>query len=492
MGAINLSLDKVIRGSFWLYLSGIASNFIAYIYWLLASRFVEPTAIGDAATIIGAVSIIVGFFGFGISSGATRMFGRANGQNDRTSLSSYFVSTLVVSVAFQLLAAVLVLTLGSLFGLTFLDTTFIAVLIAVSGWSGIVTSLFSSTLQTSAIALASIISTILRLTVGLGLLYLGTGFVGIMVAFILTDTIYDVIMLFFCRKLVSFPRPTVAPIKEALKTGIPYWLPALVSTAGTWLGILGIHSLSGSYETGTYYIAFMIASIVYSLPNSFLGLMFPLLSGMEDGRKRATNRSIRLTLAVICPLAAVAIAYPYVPLSMLGESYVASSQALQILLVGCFVAPIAAGFSSLIYAYGKYRYVTLLGLATNIPRVALYAFLVALWGDNGAALTFIIGIFISLVAVYFMARKIGYSVGWSSPLVFASIPIAMAVIMMLTPINWVIGVLLILSVTLVAYARLNLITRADLNEIVTAFISQRRVEIIYPYAKYIMEVLYGE
>jgi hypothetical protein len=67
--------------------------------------------------------------------------------------------------------------------------------------------------------------------------------------------------------------------------------------------------------------------------------MFPVLSGMEDGRKRASARAVRLTSAIIAPLAGVVIAYPYVPLSMMGPSYVASSFALQLLAVGCFAAP---------------------------------------------------------------------------------------------------------------------------------------------------------
>jgi O-antigen/teichoic acid export membrane protein len=294
-----VSLNRVIRGSFWLYVSGISSNFIAYIYWLLASKFVEPTAIGDAAAILGVVSIITGFFGFGISSGATRMFGRANGQGDLKSLSSYFSSTLLVSLAIQLIVAALVFLLGGFFNLVRLDAFFIAVLIAIGGWPYIMSALFSSILRTGAIALAAIVSTLLRLTLGIALLYAGTGFLGIMLAFIMTDVAYDAILLYLCRRVISFQRPSMAPVKEALKTGIPNWLPGLISTAGTWLGILGIHSLSGSYETGTYYIAFMISQIVYSLPLSFLGLMFPVLSGMEDGRKRATNRSVRLTLAII-------------------------------------------------------------------------------------------------------------------------------------------------------------------------------------------------
>jgi O-antigen/teichoic acid export membrane protein len=48
-----MSLNRVHRSSLWLYASGITSSFLGYLYWLLASGFVPPSAIGDAAFIVG-------------------------------------------------------------------------------------------------------------------------------------------------------------------------------------------------------------------------------------------------------------------------------------------------------------------------------------------------------------------------------------------------------------------------------------------------------
>ena len=294
------------------------------------------------------------------------------------------------------------------------------------------------------------------------------------------------------KGIVTLVHPSISAAKEALKAGIPDWIPGLVATAGTWLGVLGVYSLSGSESTGTYYIAFMIASLVYSLPLSLLTLMFPVLSGMDDGRKRAVSRSVRLTLAIICPLASVVIAYPYVPLSMLGPSYVASSLALQVLMLGAFVSPLTSGFNSLIYAYGKYRFVTLLGLSSNGSRILLYPVLVALWGENGAALSYVSGVFAASVAVSFMARKVGYSMGWGYSLIFAGIPSLAGAAVALTGLHWAIGTAAILATSLLAYTRLGLITRSDLGEITTAFLSRKQLDQALPYAKYILDVLYGK
>jgi len=497
-GGYLVSLNRVIRGSFWLYVSGITSNFLGYVYWLLASKFVPASTVGDAAAIIGVVSLITGIFGFGLSSGATRMFGRSLGHGDKDGLSRYFTSSIAFNIAVNTAVAFMIFFLGSLFGLSQLEIPYVTVLIVLGAFSPIPSAFYNSTLRTSAIALSSILSTVLRLVVGITLLYLGAGFVGVMVAYTLTGVVQDAVLLVLLKGQIPLSISTVrsnvsiSTLKETLGAGIPNWIPSLVSTAGTWLGVIGVYAVTGSAQAGTYYIAFMISQIIYALPLSLLGLMFPVLSGMEDGRKRATSRSIRLTYAVIAPLSAMVIAYPHVLLSMLGTSYLASSTALQLLLIGCFVAPISEGFNSLMYAYGKYRYVTMLGLATNVPQIALYTVLVALWGANGAAISYISGMFIVLVAVLFMARKIGYSVSWGSSAAFAIIPASVAALMIFTGLNWVLGIVAILAVSAFAYARLGLITRSDVAEISSAFLSRKQLESLYPYTKYILHTLYGE
>lgn len=112
-----------------------------------------------------------------------------------------------------------------------------------------------------------------------------------MAAYIVESVASDLIYFYKLRGVIKFMKPSLEPIKEVIKAGIPSWIPSLLTTAGTWLGVLGIYGLAGSNQTGNYYIAFMIASVLYSLPSSFLSLMlFPVLSGMDDGRKRATNK----------------------------------------------------------------------------------------------------------------------------------------------------------------------------------------------------------
>ena len=169
-----------------------------------------------------------------------------------------------------------------------------------------------------------------------------------------------------------------------------------------------------------------------------------------------------------------------------------ASFTLQLLLLGVFAVPITSGFYSLVYAYGKYRYVTLVGLALNLPRVLLYVPLLSLWGENGAAVAYSSGFLFALLAVLVLSKRISYSVGWKSSLLFTSLPLLIAAVVVFANIYWVLGTVIILFVSVLAFTRLRIVTREDLKELVNAILSKRQIDAFYPYSRYLLQVLYGE
>lgn len=89
-----MSLGRVVRGNLWLYVSSVATNFLGYVYWMVAAKFVEASTIGSAAAVVGASSLVAGVFSFGLSSGMTRIIGASAGRNDVRGISAYFFASL--------------------------------------------------------------------------------------------------------------------------------------------------------------------------------------------------------------------------------------------------------------------------------------------------------------------------------------------------------------------------------------------------------------
>ena len=171
-------------------------------------------------------------------------------------------------------------------------------------------------------------------------------------------------------------------------------MPAMIAVLGQQLGVLTLFGVKRASETGLYYVSFAIMGVVTGIGGSVLGLMMPVLSGMEDGRKRACWRAIKISLVLVTPLAFILVAYPEVPLGLLGKEYVDAGSMLILLALTIPATLIYTGVTSLVYAYGMYTTILILGLASNLSRIATYAPLSYLMGGVGIALSYALGAYI--------------------------------------------------------------------------------------------------
>lgn len=166
-------------------------------------------------------------------------------------------------------------------------------------------------------------------------------------------------------------------------------------------------------ETGLYFIAFTITSVVMSLPQSILTLSFPSISGMLDGRKKAMSRAVKISTSLTAPITFFFILYPSVLPEFLGEAYTGASELIRILAVGYLVSPINTGYIYYAYAIGDYRDVLSAGLAGTIPRLLLYPSMIGLYRDVGAAIAFSAGNITTLLMVLTCAWRAKYSLQFS-------------------------------------------------------------------------------
>ena len=496
-----MGLSGVVKGGLWLYIGGLLSSFLGYVYWLIASSFVPPSIIGSAAAITSMQGLLVSAFSLGLPTGLQRFIGLSRGKNDYQQLSTYFFTSLSFTLFINLLLAFITFVASFtnfvILNLKPFELTLVAILILLSSWSPLFTSLFNSLLRTEVTAAAHSASSLLRLLVGVSLLYLGFDFVGVILGFITASITMDTIIVLYAMKLFKEfgvkTKVQTSHLRDLLKAGLASWIPNTLITLGQSIGVLSIYGFVGETETGLYYIAFAIAAIVYSLPESILSLMFPVLSGMEDGRKRTASKAIKLSLAITVPIALALALYPSIPLSLLGQKYVqASSNILRILVLGAVISPIISGYGSYIYAIGKYTHVALTGLATNISRLLLYALLIPTMEATGVATAYTLGIIIALAIILPSAHKTGYRFNWTQHAETIIIPGLLAAFISIINIHWLIGLPALLLLSLLAYARLNIISKMDLIEVSQAFMSKERLSKMYAYVRPIFKIMYGE
>jgi len=495
-----LSLGKVLRGSIWLSLGSILANFFGFIYWLLISPVVSPTTVGKVATVLAVESLLLSTLSLGVPTGVMRFLGRESGRRDPIMLGRYLYSPLIFILGLNLASGLLFLGLGltRVIPLDIESIFFVSILIFVgmNGWPLILVALFSSTLETESIAVVQFITGLSRILIGVPLVYLGLDFLGVMLSYIIAAAGNTLMLLLLARRQIQKLGAKFSvsghAIKEAIEAGLATWIPSTLTLAGQWLGILGLSGLVGSYETGIYFIGYAITTGLLAFPTNIVSLMFPVLSGMEDGRKRAMGEAVRISSAIMYPIAFMLIAYPTLIPSFLGEAYLSASTSIMILASGFLLAPLVNGYTYYAYALGKYREVILVGLAGNLPRIILYLLLIGKFAETGTAISFSLGFLFSLLAVIPLARKTGYHLNLKGAAKSLSIPLAFCILTLVLKLPPLLGITLILTPSYIIYARLRIISKKDLTDLAAALLSREVLTTISPYLRPILKILYGE
>jgi len=466
-----LSFSRVLRGSFWLTVGTLVANLFGFVYWLLVSPVVSPNAVGRAAVIIAVESLLLSTLSLGIPNGVIRFLGRDHGKGDTIALGKHFYSNLLLMIVVDAVAGLTLLTLGlNGYAVGPLDPesllfTSLLILFGTNGWTLLLISFFNSTLKTEYITLAGIVTGLSRICIGVPLVYLGLGFFGLMMGYVISAVANSITLLVLAvrelRRLAVKHVLSAAAVGETVEAGLASWFPSLLALAGQWIGVLGLGSLVGSYETGNYFIAYAITAGLLAFPISIVQLMFPVVSGMEDGRKRAMGRAVRVASSSMYPIAFTLIAYPSLLPSLLGKPYLPAAELIRILAAGFLLAPLVNGYTYYTYAIGDYKQVTLIGVAGNIPRIVLYPIMIGQLADRGAAASFTLGFLSSITAVLLLSRKTGYRLNLWENLKTLTVPLFPFLPTMLLNVAPIAGISLLITFSYIAYARFQIITKKN-------------------------------
>jgi O-antigen/teichoic acid export membrane protein len=358
-------------------------------------------------------------------------------------------------------------------------------------------SMYISLIRTKEYAIAEISGYLTRLPVGIILVTIGLGGIGAALGYFIAFPITSMILFILYIKLIgriSLPSFKELKIKgsEIFKAGMANWPTTILLTMGPQLGVIMVYGYQGASEAGLYYIAQAIMFVVFSIPLSVMAIMFPLLSGMKDERKRTMWRVIRVSLAISTPIIVLGCLYPRIVLGMLGPEYLVADLILIVLLMNIIPDTIAFGVSNLAYAYGNYRQVLSIGLARSLPRMILYLFLTPLYGGLGAAESFLVGSVTALIVAYVVAYRLKFKINWMEIALIILVPALLGILIYLTELFWILGLILILIISFFIYAKLRLITKDDLKQITKAFLPQKLVKIGIRRFSWVLKMLYGD
>lgn len=447
---------------------------LGYAFWLIVSKVSSPEIIGISSTIVSFSAILAVVAGLGIPRGVQRFLGRSFSEENYSEAKRYVnISIVFVSIAVLGCTIVIVAFQGWMYQYLQIDSNLLAILIVLSG-SHTLHSLFKSvvvsTLKTKVLPITLIVSSIVRIISAIMLLLAGWGVLGITIGYTMGFIVSAILLSIFLNlKLKSAKKSPVGSFshmaKNILASSTADWIPALVTAIGAQIGTVIVFGVQGSQQAGLYFIALTLVSGITVLSSALLSIAFPVLSSMQDGRKRFAWRVIRLTLVIAIPFSTSLIFYSKEVLQLIGQDYVAASFPMQILLLSLLPTIVASGISYLVYAYGHYKQVLIIGLATNVPRTLLYFLLIQMYGNTGAALSYTIGAIVGFAICVIVAKRVNFRIFWKDLGLIMVMPTVIGFVMNYLGVNYIIGIVFTVALMYILFLKLQILTNSDIVDI---------------------------
>jgi O-antigen/teichoic acid export membrane protein len=467
-------MDKssIGKGVIYLYIEAITMLLSGYVYWLILSKIIDPSAIGLSSTIIALATIVSSFASVGVTGGIQRYMANSIAENKLDHIQGIINSSFLITGLGILVSSISILlfrdSISSYFNIIFEYILLSIVLFIFLVFTALLRAIIIPSLKVKVITVASVISTIIKLSATITLVFLGFGVFGIIFGFLLYPLTSTVIFTLAIKKKFyksMFSLHLFKSTKDIFIASLPFWLPAIITTVGSQLGTITVFLTMGSNNAGIYFIAFSIVTGIMAIIVVLSSIAYPTISALKDGKKRATWRLIKISLILTIPISNILIFYPTEILSLFGPSYTSGSSILQILLLTSLPTSISTGIGVLLYSYGRNRDFLLLGLITSIPRVLLYFVFVPSLGGNGAALSFLLGSICGAVLAILFAKNIKIKLYYKQILVLFFIPVVVAIPLKYFEFNSMASIIIILILSYLVFIVFRLIDSQDIEDI---------------------------
>lgn len=336
--------DSLFKNSVYLMGSTGVQAALGFVFWILAARFYSGDDIGIATALISATMLITNFSLLGFNSTLIRFLPSAKQPNRviNTSMIIVAVASLMVATIYVvglerfspklafvqdqwIFAALFVLFTAVESVNTLTDSVFIAY--RASLYNLIVYTLFSVA------KVVGVVGLVMLGSLGVFFSYVGA----VAVAFCLS-------VFFMHRKFAYRFEPTIdRPLVRRVRK---FSLANYVSTFATALPVqafpIMIVNYLGATPAAYFYIASMIANMIYVVPTATSQSMFAESSHAEAELARHTKSALKVTGVICVPIILGVLALGKLILRIFGHGYAGGAYSL--LLVFALTTPLTAFF----------------------------------------------------------------------------------------------------------------------------------------------------
>ncbi len=234
-----------------------------------------------------------------------------------------------------------------------------------------------------------------------------------------------------CAVAISFAigatllrRVTPEPVKRAvseyspalwLRSAAPLVLLASLQIINTRVDIIMLGAMRGAVDVAIYNVVYQGAMLASFVLVAATGVISPVVArmyaqGEQQQLQRLVTTSSRAIFAATLPIVVVMILFGKPFLSLFGEQYVAGYSALLVLLTGQILNT-AFGAVGVLLTMTNHGGLAAKGAAISVVvNIVLNAFLIPVWGVEGAATASMLTLFLwNIMFAFFVFQNVGIS-----------------------------------------------------------------------------------
>lgn len=441
--------------------------------WITLAKIASPEIIGTSSAAISIATIFTTIAAIGIPSGVSRFLARAFHEGSLDEAKMFVKDSIVLVTLGVLCSAFALFILNKWFYVTLENTLiyFTMLLLGASSMSRLLNSIVIASLNTRIIPKIMLVVASVRTVLVIVLALLGAGPIGVLTGYISFEMLASILLAFTIFRMLRVEHKDRSlkkrnhSFKSILNASIPVWVPKLITVlSGANLGTVIVFGSSGSAQAASYFLSYAVSSAVFAMVLPLFAIAYPAVAAMNDGRKRFTWRIIKISIIISLPLSSSVIFYSNDVMNLLGTHYADASILLKLFLLAILPNSISVMIGQLFYAYGNYKQVLYIGLASSIPTTILYFLLVPLLGSSGAAISYLTGSITSCIFSALVARKISMKIHWKDILLIIIISFVPAISFSYLHLNYILGIISTVIISYVVFMKFNIINKSDVED----------------------------
>ncbi|MBW4439098.1 MAG: hypothetical protein KME04_18310 [Pleurocapsa minor GSE-CHR-MK-17-07R] len=384
------------------------TSVLGFAYWWLAARLYPPEAVGFASAAISAMMLLgaMGMLGLG-----TVLIGEVSRQPNHAG-SIIVMSALIVggaSSALGILFALAVPTLSPELALVSQDLGSIVVFavgVAFTAVTFILDQAFVGLLRgglqlwrniifaAAKLILLYVIAYHLSQTTGLSI------YAAWMFGNILSLVILAAYMLW--RRIRIVYRPQFGLIRRIGRTALAHHTTNLILQAPNLLLPIAVTTLLSASANASFYAAWMIASFLFVIPGHLTTVLYAVGSKEPAALIARTRMTLRLSLAITLPMAAILFIMANVLLGLFGAHYAEQADwCLRILSLGVFPLIVKYHYIAFLRVYNRVDSAIAILLLSGICEIGLSAFGLITGGLTGLAIGWVTAACLEAIVMWF-------------------------------------------------------------------------------------------